>query len=118
MLGAFLELRAALNQKLLLGLESYEAHLAVYPPGAFYARHRDHFAGTTSRVLTTTLYLNEDWDAEDGGEIRLFLPDRELVLPPLGGRLLFFLAQEIEHEVLPARRERWSWTGWYRRREG
>jgi SM-20-related protein len=34
---------------------------------------------------------------------------------PLGGRLVLFLSDLIEHEVLPARRERYSITGWFRR---
>ena len=35
---------------------------------------------------------------------------------PLGGTLVCFLAERFEHEVLPARRERLSVTGWFRAR--
>jgi SM-20-related protein len=35
---------------------------------------------------------------------------------PQGGRLVAFLSDRFEHEVLPARRERMSFTGWFRRR--
>ena len=34
-------LRAALNRVTFLGLFSFEGHYALYPPGAFYRRHRD-----------------------------------------------------------------------------
>ncbi len=36
---------------------------------------------------------------------------------PLGGRLVCFLTAGREHEVLPAQRERFSISGWYRERE-
>jgi len=35
---------------------------------------------------------------------------------PRGGRLVAFQSERFEHEVLPATRERLSFTGWYRRR--
>jgi SM-20-related protein len=111
------QLRLQLNQRLTLGLFEYEAHLAVYPRGAFYLRHRDHFKGTEDRRVTTTLYLNEPWSVDDGGQIRLFLPGADpLEILPRAGTLVSFLSQELDHEVLPARRDRWSWTGWYKQR--
>jgi SM-20-related protein len=89
----------------------------VYPAGAFYRRHRDHFRGTEDRTLTTTLYLNEDWADADGGQIRLFLPDADPVeVTPRAGTLVLFLSQDFDHEVLPAGRPRWSWTGWFKQR--
>ncbi|MCB0627245.1 MAG: 2OG-Fe(II) oxygenase, partial [Saprospiraceae bacterium] len=33
---------------------------------------------------------------------------------PVGGRLVLFRSELLEHEVLPARRERYSLTGWLR----
>ena len=109
-------LRTALNRRLYLGLTSYECHLAVYPPGTAYVRHRDQHGDSDARVLTTTLYLNPDWVPGDGGALRLFVDDSETVeVPPAGGVLGLFLSQDFEHEVLPATRERLSWTGWFRR---
>jgi hypothetical protein len=35
---------------------------------------------------------------------------------PVGGRLVAFVSERFEHEVLPGRRERMSFTGWFRRR--
>ena len=112
-------LRVQLNRALFLGLTGYEAHLAVYPAGTAYHRHRDAHAGTDARRVTTTLYLNDDWQPGDGGTLRLFLPDGDhLDVPPRGGLLLVFASQELDHEVREARRPRLSWTGWFRRDEG
>ncbi len=111
-------LRLALNRELLLGLHEVEAHYAYYPAGAGYARHRDRFRDDDSRVLSLVIYLNEDWGAGDGGELRLHLPGGALdVLPELGTSVLF-LSAEIEHEVRPATRARRSIAGWFRRRSG
>lgn len=110
-------LRSVLNERLLLGLFDYEAHLALYPPRSSYARHRDHFVGSTERVLTTTFYLNEDWLPADGGALRIFVEGEEFVdVSPRAGTLVLFLSQDFEHEVCAARRDRWSVTGWFRRR--
>jgi SM-20-related protein len=110
-------LRVELNRRLLLGLESLEAHYALYPPGAGYARHRDRFRDSDARVLSSVLYLNTDWQVDDGGALRLHLPDGPQDVVPAGGTLALFLSADVEHEVLPARRERLSIAGWFRRRE-
>ena len=110
-------LRRDLNQRLLLGLESLEAHYALYPPGAGYARHRDRFRDDDARVLSSVCYLNEGWQPVDGGVLRLHLADGVHDVAPQGGTLALFLSAEIEHEVLPAQRERLSIAGWFRRRE-
>lgn len=110
-------LRRALNRPLLLGLETLEAHYALYPPGAGYARHRDRFRDDDARVLSSVLYLNREWNADDGGALRLHLPEGLHDIAPAGGTLVLFLSAEIEHEVLPASRERLSVAGWFRRRE-
>jgi SM-20-related protein len=113
-------LRAALNEKLLLGLFSFEAHYALYPPGAFYRRHRDQFRGCAAssddRVISCVIYLNQDWSPADGGALRIY--DDELVrdVLPVAGTMACFLSDRFEHEVLPATRERLALTGWFRRR--
>jgi SM-20-related protein len=113
-------LRAALNGQLLLGLFSFEAHYALYPPGAFYRRHRDQFRGDApsadDRVISCAIYLNEDWTPADGGALRIY--DGELVrdVLPVAGTMACFLSDRFEHEVLPATRERLALTGWFRRR--
>jgi len=110
-------LRLLLNRELFLGLEELECHFALYPPGAFYQRHLDRFRDDDSRTVTVVLYLNEEWQPDEGGELRLYLPDgRARDLMPLGGSLACFMSADFPHEVLPATRERLSLTGWFRRR--
>jgi SM-20-related protein len=117
-LSHMLELRDALNHRLLLGLRDLEAHYAVYPAGAHYDRHRDRFRDDDARTLTAVIYLNEDWRAEDQGALRLYLPDgsHHDVLP-LAGRTVLFLSADFDHEVLAPMRPRMSIAGWFRRRE-
>lgn len=111
------QLRAGINRRLFLGLFDYECHYACYEPGAFYARHLDAFAGRRNRILSSVLYLNDDWGEGDGGELVLY-DDRgghELrrILPQLN-RLVLFLSERFPHEVRAARRHRYSIAGWYR----
>jgi SM-20-related protein len=111
-------LRQAVNRNLFLGLFDVELHFAVYPPGAGYQRHLDRFRDDDRRALTVILYLNADWRREDGGLLR-FWPEaggEPLDIAPAGGTLVTFLSDRFWHEVLPARRERLSLTGWFRRR--
>ena len=110
-------LRLALNETTLLGLFAFEGHYALYPPGAFYRRHRDRFRDDDARTLSCVLYLNDAWTAADGGALRLYDPgngSREVL--PVGGTLVCFLADRYEHEVLPATRERLAIAGWFSRR--
>ena len=109
-------LRVRCNRELLLGLADLEAHYAIYPPGAGYARHRDRFRDDDARVVSCVLYLNEAWTGGDGGALRIHAPDGAVDVLPEGGALVAFLSADFEHEVLPARRERLALTGWFRRR--
>jgi SM-20-related protein len=115
-LARFEALRTALNRELQLGLVDFECHYACYPAGACYGRHLDRLAGDDRRVLSCVLYLNERWAADDGGELRLYPEGGVQQVLPQGGSLVAFLSESFEHEVLPAGRERWSLTGWFRRR--
>ena len=115
-------LRLALNEQAYLGLFRFEAHYAVYPPGAFYRRHLDRFRGAAHRIVSCVLYLNDDWQAADGGALRIYTSQEgeetrfEDVLPA-GGQLVAFHSGRFYHEVLPASRPRLSLTGWLCRRE-
>jgi len=110
-------LRVGLNHALLLGLDELEAHYALYPPGTGYAKHRDRFRDDDARILSSVLYLNRDWHSEDGGQLRLHLPQNpHMDIYPAAATLVLFLSAEFEHEVLPATRERLSVAGWFRRR--
>lgn len=118
---AFLDdLQGALNRELYLGLSEFEGHFALYPPGSFYAKHLDNFRGTSARQVTAILYLNGEWQPDDGGLLRLYTDGTDggayLDIPPLGGQLVVFHSPRFWHEVLPANRERISLTGWFRTR--
>ena len=116
-LQAMDELRSALNQAFYLGLEDFECHFACYPPGAFYQKHLDRFRDDDRRTVTAVYYLNEAWQTEHGGALRLYLADdTELDVLPSAGTLVLFISADLPHEVLPATRERLSLTGWFRRR--
>ncbi len=109
--------RVACNRNLLLGLERFEGHYAVYPPGAGYERHRDRFRDDDTRALSCVLYLNDRWRVEEGGSLRLYLHDGTTIdVVPEGGTFIAFLAADFDHEVRPATRERVTLTGWFRRR--
>jgi SM-20-related protein len=111
-------LRLELNRETFLGLFDLELHYAWYPPAAGYARHVDRPQGTVQRKVSLVLYLNPDWNDEDGGALRIYEAGRQRCdIEPVGGRLVCFLTADLEHEVLPARRDRWSISGWYRARD-
>ena len=106
------ELLQYLNQSLFLSLKDYEVHMTIYPPGSFYKRHLDQFKADHHRKLSVICYLNHDWTTSQGGQLRMYLEEDQLDTLPLAGRLVCFRSDQIEHEVLPATRERLSLTGW------
>jgi SM-20-related protein len=101
-----------LNAELFLSLKDYEVHMTIYPPGSYYKRHLDQFKHDDHRKLSVICYLNQDWNEEHGGQLRMFLNDTSIDILPIAGRLVAFRSDQIEHEVLPATRERLSLTGW------
>lgn len=117
------QLRLSLNQALYLGIFGLESHLALYPAGAFYKRHLDCFANADpskpQRKISCIVYLNQNWQANDGGELRLYMntdganQTSFLDVSPVAGRAVIFLSDTFYHEVLPAKRERISLTGWF-----
>ncbi|WP_419708098.1 2OG-Fe(II) oxygenase [Pseudomonas sp. NFX224] len=110
-------LREAMNRGLFLGLEDFESHFAMYPPGAFYLKHVDRFRDDDKRMVSAVVYLNDAWLPEHGGQLRMYLDENaEYDVVPTGGCLVVFLSGEVPHEVLPATRDRLSLTGWFRRR--
>jgi SM-20-related protein len=113
-------LRRVLNAVTYLGLFEFEGQLAVYPPGAGYARHVDQFRDAGERLVSVVFYLNEVWHAGDGGELCLYpsgqAQERSIVISPVPGTLVVFLSAGMSHEVRPAARPRFSLSGWFRRR--
>jgi SM-20-related protein len=115
----FQELGDAVSTSAYLGLGRFDVQLACYPGGgAHYARHRDAFPGQSNRRLTAIWYANADWKPEHGGMLRLFPEEAstgaavEDVAPVLD-RLVVFLSERLEHEVLPAHAPRLALTAWF-----
>jgi SM-20-related protein len=106
------ELTAHLNQSLFLSIKDFEVHMTVYPAGSYYKRHLDQFKLDDHRKLSVICYLNENWLPEHGGQLRMYVNEEICDVLPSAGRLVCFRSDQIEHEVLPATRERLSLTGW------
>ena len=116
--AAFLAWREAVRVRLYEGawlrLDAGETQVACYLPGRGYTRHVDAPRGSTARRVTAIVYLNEGWRPEDGGALVAHLDAGEQRVMPSLGRAALFLSDRVEHEVLPARRERWAVTTWLR----
>lgn len=111
------EFRLAINRRLFMGLFDYESHYAHYSPGAFYKKHLDAFKGQSNRVLTTVLYLNPEWQPEDGGQLLIYAADSDTVIEtvnPNFGTFVIFLSEQFPHEVVKSMRDRYSIAGWFR----
>tara|TARA_R110002110_G_scaffold271566_3_gene487086 strand:- start:114686 stop:115366 length:681 start_codon:yes stop_codon:yes gene_type:complete len=117
--NSYLEsLRKGLNKRLFMGLFDHECHFSTYESGSYYKKHIDALKGKTNRILSMVLYLNADWQQDDGGELILYLPERkqeviQRVLPQMGTAVLF-LSEKFPHEVLKTNRQRFSLVAWFR----
>lgn len=110
-------LKDAINSACLLGLWDLEGHYALYPAGSFYKSHLDRFQSDDLRTVSIVLYLNGSWAREDEGCLRLWREaEGPLEILPLPGTLVCFLSDIVRHEVLPPKRTRKSFAGWFRRR--
>lgn len=105
-----------LNATCFTSLKSFESHYASYEQNSFYKRHLDQFKNSNGRKFSLVLYLNENWTEADGGMLSLYPKGKDqLDISPLGGRMVFFRSDEMEHEVHPSTtRERRSIAGWMR----
>ena len=111
---ALFSLGQELNRAFYLGIRDVEAHFACYNAGEFYALHRDNPQGKNGRMISTVYYLHEDWQDDWGGE--LHLQDKNdiwHVLQPKPNRIALFQS-DLLHEVLEAKHQRLSITGWLR----
>ena len=94
------------------------AMVTCYPPGARYTKHVDNGGRQSNgRRLTTLLYLNENWEEGDGGELAVYAPGGQPLLeiiPPIADRLIMFWSNErVPHEVLETCKERFTVTIWF-----
>jgi len=101
-----------LNRTCYTGITGYEFHYALYEKGSFYKRHLDQFQDNNSRQFSMILYLNENWETQDGGELCIYQGNETQVINPISGKCVFFKSSELEHEVLVSQVPRLSITGW------
>lgn len=87
--------------------------------GSLRGRYLKHVDADRGASLTAILYLNEAWNAEDGGHLRLYTTGRDSrcaradVLPLWNRLLLFWANEDCPHEVLATHRDRYAMTTWY-----
>ena len=105
-----------LNTTCYTSILEFESHYASYEQKSFYKRHLDQFKNDKGRKFSIIMYLNESWQKEDGGTLSLYPKGNEQInISPLGGRLVFFRSDEMEHEVHPSfTRDRISIAGWFK----
>lgn len=113
------QVRVSINRRLFLGLFEFEAQLLVYPPGGYYKRHLDSFAGARNRIVSLVAYLNRDWKEGDGGELDIWrTPTDEgapaVTVAPCAGTTVLMLSEEIPHAVRPSAAVRRVIAGWFR----
>ena len=85
--------------------------------GGCFPCHYDTSPGTR-RVVTAILYLNEDWEAAHGGELRLLpLGAQALDIAPVFDRLALFSSSDALHRTLPSRAPRFAVSIWLGCRE-
>ena len=101
------------NRYCFLSLSGFEFHFANYPPETKYARHLDQFNDRSNRMITMIIYLNQNWQKGDGGELEIFLKDGSTrIIEPIEARCVMFKSADLPHRVLKSNKDRYSLTGW------
>lgn len=105
-----------LNKTCFTSIKSFESHYSNYEKMSFYKRHIDQFKSEKGRKFSIIVYLNQDWLDEDGGQLSLYPESGEAQnISPIGGRIVFFRSDEMEHEVHPSStKERKSIAAWFK----
>jgi SM-20-related protein len=110
-------LKLQLNQRLLLGLSSFESYFSHFKPGSFNSMHIDAFGDSIDRVVSIIAYLNPTWTDGYGGQLIINTGNSEekstCVLPTFG-TLVAFYSRDFPHTVLPTWRDRYSVAGWFK----
>lgn len=103
-----------INKTCFASIVTKEFHYAIYPQGSFYKKHIDTFQNDDRRTISIVCYLNEVWQPSFGGQLKLYLSDKNLEIFPTNGKIVLFDSKTIEHEVLPVltKNKRLSITGW------
>lgn len=110
-------LQEYLNRELFISLTYFESHYALYEKGDFYEKHYDAFKNSINRVVTIVYYLNDEWDEKEGGGELIIYDENDVFLKkvfPHADTLVVFLSEKFPHEVLKAKRKRYSIAGWFR----
>ncbi len=109
------ELSTMLNRSLFAGIRHSEAHYACYPIGFGYQWHSDNPAGRDERVISAVFYLNDDWQAANGGALEIVDNQGNYhTIMPVANRLIVF-DSDLQHQVQIAHRQRYSIATWMRR---
>ena len=108
-----------------------EGLYAHYPNGGYYRRHVDAAPNNPSelRAFSYLLYLNDAWEPEHGGCLRIHTdgygedapisaPESYVDVEPRGGTLVVFRSDTMAHEVLNTNAERQAVAGWFNRPVG
>ena len=106
-----------LNSTCYTGINDYEFHYALYEQGSSYKKHKDQFKNDNNRKYSLINYLNENWEEENGGKLKLYQENGVQEVSPYSQTAVFFKSDEMVHEVMVANRSRMSITGWLKRSE-
>ena len=84
--------------------------------------HFDSDSSTDQRRWTCLVYLNDDWEERDGGEVVLYLPfqeEKKIVVPPKMGTVVMFNSRYVAHSTLPFKgKRRLMFTIWLHAKGG
>lgn len=107
------ETKNTLNRYCYLSLSGEEFHLAHYPSGSYYLRHLDQFDGRNNRMISMIIYLNENWESKNGGQLEIVDKNKRIhLVEPIAKRCVLFKSDKVPHAVLKAYKDRYSLTGW------
>eukprot|EP01117_Protostelium_nocturnum_P013879 TRINITY_DN5221_c0_g1_i3.p1 TRINITY_DN5221_c0_g1~~TRINITY_DN5221_c0_g1_i3.p1 ORF type:complete len:234 (+),score=61.47 TRINITY_DN5221_c0_g1_i3:565-1266(+) len=83
--------------------------------GGCFPMHFDTTTTVSNRRITGTLYLNPTWEAEDGGQLRVYpFPYQKMDIDPIDDRLVLFSSHQTLHRVLPSHAQsRYCITLWF-----
>jgi hypothetical protein len=81
--------------------------------GGCFPIHCDTDGKVDQRLITAIVYLNENWEDGDGGELKLYpFPYSPVEIRPLFDRMVLFSSVNMLHRVLPSTKPRYCFTIW------
>jgi len=79
-----------LNSSCFTGITDCEFHYALYKKGSYYIKHLDQFRNNSGRQYSMISYLDNNWKAEDGGELLIHQVNNNQTISPTQGKTVFF----------------------------